>query len=500
MNGSEVIDEPVLPASEDCQRQINRILQSAVFRNASTLQQLLQFLTARAFEHGAESLKEYTIGVEAFGRSHEFDPKTDTIVRVQIHRLRQKLKEYYDTDGVRDPIFVEIPKGHYIPRFEVLIAPHDGSDTEALRGQKITRSETTGLLSPNQDGSSREAGREIERASKARSQYVMILVATAVLVFGLGFLAGKEQIFGKRVTDDSSDSARRSANSGDSVEMFWSNIIRDDPTPVIAYPDAVFLLDNSNDLFRFRQGASDDRGALVDSHLARQFASSPNLVSGAGALYYENGYTGAGELQAVAMLSSLFGQMGIRPIVKPSRDVTPDDLRQHCVILLGSSFQNVAVAQFMSPGDFRFKNPDSRLEQWRAQIDNSQPKPGEESSYRTERDPVTHVLKADYAVISVQQGVVPGRSIVVLGGLDTTGTEGATLFATSKMNIEELERNLGMAVHVGGKQDVPLFQALVHVHLEKGYDVLGASLVAVHTVKPSRPAGSNTEASPSTPQ
>jgi len=70
-----------------------------------------------------EGLKEYTIGVEAFGRREDFDPKTDPIVRVQIHRLRQKLKEYYDVEGLHDPILIEIPKGHYLPSFESAAAP-----------------------------------------------------------------------------------------------------------------------------------------------------------------------------------------------------------------------------------------------------------------------------------------------------------------------------------------------------------------------------------------
>ena len=93
---------PPLPL-EHCLRQTQRVLQSVAFRNASTLQQLLQFLTSRALDNSPpELLKEYTIGVEGFGRPPDFDPKTDTIVRVQIHRLRQKLKEYYDSEGRHD--------------------------------------------------------------------------------------------------------------------------------------------------------------------------------------------------------------------------------------------------------------------------------------------------------------------------------------------------------------------------------------------------------------
>src|SRR6516165_5556923 len=82
------------------------------------LQQLLRYLVQKTFDSSAEALKEYTIGIEALGRPLDFDPKADPIVRVQIHRLRQKLKEYYDSDGLHDSIVIEIPKGQYLPIFE----------------------------------------------------------------------------------------------------------------------------------------------------------------------------------------------------------------------------------------------------------------------------------------------------------------------------------------------------------------------------------------------
>lgn len=470
------------PAPDRCQEQVQRILKSATFRNSTTLQQLLQFLTAKVLEGGgAEALKEYTIGVEAFGRSEDFDPKTDTIVRVQIHRLRQKLAEYYDADGSSDPILIEIPKGHYLPSFEA--APISGADPNRT-------------FTPQPDGvislATHFAEQNIENGSpgsggtKRRSGWFFVggIGLTAAVVVGV-FLAGfflahnqlRNDIAGFAPT---AGTQLLPSNSADPVKAFWAGFLGNDSAPVIAYPDAVFLLDDSNDLFRFRRGASDDRGALVDLHLAQQFASSPSLVAKAGQLYYENGYTGTGELQGIAMLSNLFGQMGVKATVKPSRDVTPDDLRQHNVILLGSPFQNVAVAQLLTSGDFNFRNPDSRHEEWRAQIVNAHPQANEASAYGTERDPGTQALKTDYALITIQSGVIPGRYIAVLGGLDTTGTEGATLFATSKPGVEDLSRALSASFGSGAKAEMPLFQALIRVRLEKGYDVLGANLVAVH--------------------
>jgi hypothetical protein len=433
-----------------------------------TLQQLLQYLVSRALDGSTESLKEYTIGVEAFGRPQHFDPKTDTIVRVQIHRLRQKLREYYDADGRRDPIMVDIPKGHYLPRFEVLPDSHDDHDIQAPGGRLLK------VVSA-------DANPVREKVIRNRPPYRFALIAVAVIVAfsASGLWAGLKLRANRNLL---TTGAREPSLATDPVKVFWTRVVGDDPSPVIAYPDAVFLLDNTNDLFRFRLGASDDRGALVDPHVARQFASNPTLVSEAGALNYENGYTGVGELQAVGMLSGLFGEMGIRPVIKPSRDITPVDLRQHTVILLGSSFQNVAVAGLMTKGDFGFKNPDSRLEQWRAEIVNARPRSSEVVSYHTERDPETHVLRTDYGIFSIQSSEVSGRHIVTLGGLDTTGTEGATMFATSKNGVEELQKKVGFSLKTGQSADIPHFQALVQTHLEKGSEVLGASLVTVHNI------------------
>jgi hypothetical protein len=200
------------------------------------------------------------------------------------------------------------------------------------------------------------------------------------------------------------------------------------------------------------------------------------------------------------MLSGLFGQMGIQPIIKPSHNITPDDLRLHSVILLGSSFQNVAVAHFATTGDFSFKNPDTHLEQWRAEIVNANQMAGEQASYSTERDPVTRVLKADYAIVSIEAGVVPGRRIVMLGGLDTTGTEGAAMFVTSRTGVDELQKAVPLVRGQAKPADVPQFQALVRVGLEKGYEVLGASLVAVHRIPTANPPASKGAAAPAQPK
>jgi len=474
------------PGVEQCGDQVRRILRSTTFRNATTLQQLLNFLASRSIAGAAENLKEYTIGVEALGRKSDFDPKIDPIVRVQSHRLRVKLKEYYEVEGKHDPILIQIPKGHYLPSFEVVSSTQTGTGSTA---SEIVSSDQIA----NGDGGTHHqtaSPRSLERnrgAGKRWNRKQTILLPAMLSAFAVaGFWLGRSR---STIPSESALSTVSASPSGDrkprdSAELFWWKFLDNDMSPVIGYPDAVFLLDDSNDLFRFRRGASDSRGAVVDPHLARQFASNSKLVGMAGPLYYENGYTGTGELESVAMLSGLLNRIGAKPIIKASRDITPDDLDRHNVILLGSPFQNVAVAQLLTVGDFSFRNPDERHEQWRAQIIDTHPAAGNRADYTTERDASTRMLTTDYSLITITSGVTQGRHIAFLGGLDTKGTQGATMFATSVSGIEQIEKALGTPASTN-RENPSTFQALVRVKLAKGYQVLGAELVAVRPLVPS---------------
>jgi hypothetical protein len=493
---------------DQTRQQLQRILDSDTLRNSLTLRQLLQFLGTRAIEGYSEGLKEYTIGLEAFGRKPDFDPKTDTIVRVQTHRLRQKLKEYYDEEGARDPVLVDIPRGHYFPTFRLRehLPEHQDLDSHDVKGVPGPEANAH----PSSTADSGAAAEEKLTKSTAGAPFPRYfsgpVIAAAALLVALvaGYFAGSYQARTAAGGEGLASAANRFGRKPpDPVKTFWADFLGNDPAPIIAYPNAVFLLDDSNDLFRFRQGASDNRGARVDPHLAREFASNPALVASAGQLYYEDGYTGTGELEGVAMLATLFAQMGLKPTVKTSRDITSEDLQQHSVILLGSPFQNIAVGQLIAPGDFVFQNPNSRLEEWRAQIINTHPGPNESPTYHTERDPETQVLKRDYSLISIQPGVVAGRNIAVLGGLDTKGTEGVTRFMTSAAGIEALSAALatkGMPLtngKSGERAGMPWFQALVLVHLEKGDQVLSTELSAVHPLHVKKSPALNAEDSAS---
>src|SRR5262245_6171466 len=102
---------------EDEKAELEAVLASSLFVRTPSLANLLSYLCQKYFQGEADLLKEYTIGVESFGRAPDFDKKEDSIVRVEIRRLREKLRQYYETEGADHPIRLTIPVGHYVPAF-----------------------------------------------------------------------------------------------------------------------------------------------------------------------------------------------------------------------------------------------------------------------------------------------------------------------------------------------------------------------------------------------
>lgn len=98
--------------------QLERVLQSEVFRSTGRSSKLLRFLVDQTLNGHAERLKDYTLGSEALGRGEDFDPRTDPIARVEASRLRSRLELYYATEGASDPVLITLPKGGYVPLFE----------------------------------------------------------------------------------------------------------------------------------------------------------------------------------------------------------------------------------------------------------------------------------------------------------------------------------------------------------------------------------------------
>jgi hypothetical protein len=102
-------------SEDEVRLALRSVLASETFSRSSQLSRLLKYLCDSLLSHGADRIAEYAIGTEALGRPPDFDPAEDAAVRVEMHRLRRRLRDYYDTEGTSDPVRIVIPPGQYAP-------------------------------------------------------------------------------------------------------------------------------------------------------------------------------------------------------------------------------------------------------------------------------------------------------------------------------------------------------------------------------------------------
>ena len=94
---------------------VDKVSSSLIMSKSPGLLHLFSFLMNSHLTKCSSHLKEYVVGVDGLHRPATFDPRMDSIVRVQVSRLRRKLRQYYRTEGREDRVRIHIPVGSYVP-------------------------------------------------------------------------------------------------------------------------------------------------------------------------------------------------------------------------------------------------------------------------------------------------------------------------------------------------------------------------------------------------
>jgi hypothetical protein len=134
--------------------ELDWLLGSGALGRSLNLTRVLRYVCEETAAGRGDQIKEYTIAVEALGRKPNFDPQTDTIVRVTFHTLRKRLQELYETgEGASHPVRIFIPTGGYAAQF-VHIPAADGPavpmpDPQAEDGAGLPERAAAAPLSPD---------------------------------------------------------------------------------------------------------------------------------------------------------------------------------------------------------------------------------------------------------------------------------------------------------------------------------------------------------------
>jgi hypothetical protein len=402
--------------------QIEKLVSSHVLHGSESLCKLLRYLAKHALDHPGTPIKEYQIATEVFGRSDDFDPQLDSMVRVQAGRLRGKLAEYYSANGADDAVIVDLPKGTYVVAFHHranAAKPH-------LNNGEASHHETT--------------------ASHAPRKWMAAILSLSVLL-GLAALT----IFGLLWSRNSAQAglARESEVAPAAFRVFWNGFVSGQEEPWVIFSNAAFVGRPETGM-RYYDGTK-DKGSFILDH-----------------------YTGVGEVLAVHELDRVFGLLHRQIRLKRGNLFSLDDAKNNNLIFVGSPFENLTLLEIPGTQEFIFRRMTSGARKDEEAIVNIHPQPGEAKEYLP--SPRNAALTEDYAVVGLVRGLNPGQAVLILAGTTTIGTQAAVEYVCRQSSVEELLLRLP----VSQTGQLKPFEAVIRVKVTRGVPV-GTELVALRS-------------------
>lgn len=388
------------------------VLRAGLVREHTNLHYLLTYLIEHSLDDNPEPLKEFTIGVEALGKPEGYDPRLDSTVRVDISKLRTKLREYYQTEGVTSPIRIEIPKGQY--------------DLTYTRVPHLLEAPVSFHLPEG-------------KPSVARWWWVVAAaLAAGVLGFGLAWLLLTSKSNAKPLTPE--------------LQAFWQPYLQTTTPTLFVYGTPMFVRLDSY-LFRRPRLNNWDEAQTDDdvNKVAAELKTTEKRPS------YK--FTGVGEAEALFMLTRLLTDHQATTSIKRSSNLSWEDLKGRHVILVGSQKYNPQILKL----PFQPK-----YEADRGRVTNLQPQPGEPTEYRNLFKGKFGEAVETYAIITVCPGLDPSTRVTILACSSNEGTGGAAEYVTRADTMKELFQQMKL----DATKPLPkAFQAVIRVKLNEGVPV-----------------------------
>lgn len=429
-----------IPA-ELIQQQLDRILQSTSFAQSQRLIRFLRFIVEQHLKNEADQLKEYHLGVSVFDRSESYDPRTDPIVRVEASRLRAKLREYYDSEGINDPILIEIPKGSYAPA----VVRRPTGEIKAL---------------------------EPPRQKPQPRRYLLLVLALTTIV---SVAAASYLYWRYRETSQELQSRIRTGGLAHEFLPIWGRFLTPSVQTHIVFGSPMFFASPDHSLFLRPYGIKEAEG-LESNPTFQQLRQRFGTLTGP---RYD--YALLGEVLAVQRLTEFLARNGVSVNALPSYKTTWDAIQSGHIILLGAPRMNHLLRHFPRRLDFEW-DPDEVIR-------NRAPQPGESEVYTaqfhegfSDRQPDALLNAHTYAIVACLPGLRPNRHILLVSVHGGPGLWEAVDYLTRPETLRPLLQRLQLP----DSREPVAFQMLLRIYVDRGIPVR-TEYVTHHTV----PEGSN---------
>jgi hypothetical protein len=412
---------------------VQRIAGSSVFHKSRRLRDFLLFVSERALRNPEETVHEYELGRQVFGRSDDFDPSQDTIVRVHASQLRKRLQQYFETEGSSETTVIEIPKGTYMPTFRL---------REVVAEGPAQRSEAP----------STEAPRGVRAVVAVAGLFCLVLAAVSV------WLLIENRRLANRFVGE--------IEPRPSVEALWGRMFDNGRASYLVLSDSTVTM--FQDLIR-RQLTAPEYQRRQFQELAQQRLSDPQELGFARQLMNRQ-FTSFVDAKLVGRIGLLNASLGIPTEIVLARFTNPGYFQDHNAVLSGPNRGNPWVELFEHRLNFRSRY-DEDIRQ--ASIENLAPLPGEASVYVVEWD------RVGYCRVAWLPNLGGTGSVLIISGTDMVSSDAGAEFITSERWVKDLLSRL--AVKEGDA--IPHFEVLLRAQLALGA-VASFEIVAHRAITP----------------
>jgi hypothetical protein len=434
---------------ERVKSELELILQSQAFKRSERHARFLRFVCDATLSGEASQLNEYRIAHQVFGRGSDYSPGEDSVVRRQAYTLRQKLQEYYGTEGRNDAVRIEIPIGRYVPTFKFPDLP-------------TLPATASPVVEPVDEPSPAPVPAPPTTTFRPRGWVPWGAGALAVVIASLGAIVG--WFAGSR---------NQHPPALDPIfNRIWGPLLSNSEVSVICFSNALTAgIRRTGEPF---PGDSLTSGIMLSEPEADRVRKQFHLPAG-GYFYINPGLAHAkmGEAMGSIALSAMFTKAGVPVRATQSRYLNWQDFRSQNLVLLGHDEANQWLDPILSKLPFRLART-TTLKPRRIVI--ADPRPGERSEYFPDYSKGLDPPSEDYALLSLLSGVDGNHGLALLNGVNTEDTLMAIDYLTEPVSLRALEATLRKANP--GHSGPWHFQVILHSELRDGVPV-GIELVTM---------------------
>lgn len=391
------------PPPEAIRSALDSVLKSHAFSRSERHSKFLRFVCETTLNGDWSKLNEYLIAQEVFERGSDYSPGEDSVVRRQAYSLRQKLQDYYSSEGKDDPVRIELPVGRYVPSFGWSVPP---------------KVEPEATLQPLQVVARPQEATPVRQWSRPR--WLIGAIVLVVAAVALGWMIGRQ--------------ARGSIAIDPAIGELWGAWLTDPAGAVICFSNPLTaIVRQAPEPFPPNTLPHRIEVAPKEAEELRQVFDLPK----GGYIYLSPGMGHAkmGEALGSVALAGFFTKMGVPARTTQSRFLSWEDFRNKNLILLGHDEANRWIDPIMSKLPFRMAA--TEVDKPR-RIVNTKPEKGEASEYRVGYAGSSNQPVEDYVLVSMLRGIDGRHRLLLINGVNAEGTDVAIDFLTDPVSARNL--------------------------------------------------------------